>query len=77
MDTSLEEDSQTSSILRVYYEPPTWSTSELGLLSILILFVDITDIGTFTEPKKQNGNPCYHGNHDLLNLKFRKMTVWL
>ena len=20
---------------------------------------------------------CYHGNHDLLNLKFRKMTVWL
>ena len=21
--------------------------------------------------------PCYHGNHDLLNLKFRKMIVWL
>ena len=32
MDASLEEDSQTSSILRVYYEPPTSSTSEVRLL---------------------------------------------
>ena len=32
MDTSLEEDFQTSSFLRVYYEPPTSSTSEVGLL---------------------------------------------
>ena len=32
MDTSLEEDSQTSSILRVYYEPSTSSTPKVGLL---------------------------------------------
>ena len=32
MDTSLEEDSQTSSTLRVYYEPPNSSTSEVRLL---------------------------------------------
>ena len=31
----------------------------------------MTDIGTFTEPKTK-WYPCYHGNHDLLNLKFRK-----
>ena len=32
IDTSLEEESQISSILlRVYYEPPTSSTSEVGL----------------------------------------------
>ena len=30
MDTSLEEDSQTSSVLRVYYEPSALSTSEAG-----------------------------------------------
>ena len=34
MDTSLDEESQTSSVLRVYYEPPTSSTSEVGLLLI-------------------------------------------
>ena len=33
MDISLEKDSQTSSVLRVYYEPLTSSTSEARLLS--------------------------------------------
>ena len=28
MDTSLEKDSQASSVLRVYYEPPTSSRSD-------------------------------------------------
>ena len=37
MDTGLEEGSQTSSILRVYYEPVTSSTSEVGLLSSFII----------------------------------------
>ena len=32
MDTGLEKDSQASSVLRVYYEPPTSSTSEVELL---------------------------------------------
>ena len=32
IDTSLEKDSQASSVLRVYYEPPTSSTSEVELL---------------------------------------------
>ena len=32
MDTSLEKDYQASSVLRVYYEPPTSSTSEVELL---------------------------------------------
>ena len=36
----------------------------------------MTDTGTFTEPKTK-WYPCYHGNHDRLNLKFGKMTVWL
>ena len=31
MDTNLEKDSQASSVLRVYYEPPTSSTSEVRL----------------------------------------------
>ena len=31
MDTSLEKDSQTSNVPRVYYEPPTSSTSEVEL----------------------------------------------
>ena len=34
------------------------------------------EFGTLTEPKTK-WYPCYHGNHDLLNLKFRKMRVWL
>ena len=33
-DTSLEKDSLASSVPRVYYEPPTSSTSEVGLLSL-------------------------------------------
>ena len=36
----------------------------------------MTDTGTFTEPKTK-WYPCHHGNHDRLNLKFGKMTVWL
>ena len=36
----------------------------------------MTDIGISTEYKAK-WYPCYHGNHDLLNFKFRKMTVWL
>ena len=32
IDTSLEKDSQASSVLRVYYEPPTSSKSEVELL---------------------------------------------
>ena len=36
----------------------------------------MTEIETFTEPENKMV-PCYHGNHDLLNLKFRKMTVWV
>ena len=31
-DTGLEKDSPASSVQRVYYEPPTSSTSEVGLL---------------------------------------------
>ena len=34
------------------------------------------DLETFTEPKNKVV-PCYHRNHDLMNMKFRKMTVWL
>ena len=33
MNTSLEKDSLASSVLRVYYEPPTSSTSEVELRS--------------------------------------------
>ena len=36
MDTSLEKDSQTSSVLRVYYEPPTSSMSEIRLICLYI-----------------------------------------
>ena len=36
MDTSPEKDSQASNVLRVYYEPPTSSTSEVELLSIML-----------------------------------------
>ena len=31
----------------------------------------MTDIGTFLNLKAK-WYPCYHGNHDLLNLKFRE-----
>ena len=34
MDTSLKESSQASSVLRVYYEPPNSSMSEVGLPSL-------------------------------------------
>ena len=34
MDTDLEKDSQASSVLRVYYEPPTSSTSKVELLRV-------------------------------------------
>ena len=33
MDTGLEKDSQASNVLRVHYEPPTSSTSEVRFLS--------------------------------------------
>ena len=36
----------------------------------------MTDIGKLTELENKMV-PLLHGNHDLLNLKFRKMTVWL
>ena len=36
MDTSLEKHSQASSVPRVYYEPPTSSTSEVELLLIFL-----------------------------------------
>ena len=35
-DTGLENDSPASSVPRVYYEPPTSTTSEVGLLRPLI-----------------------------------------
>ena len=34
IDTSFEKDSQASSVLREYYEPPTLSTSEVELLVV-------------------------------------------
>ena len=36
MDISHEEDSQTSSILRIYHQLPTLSTSEVGLLNSIL-----------------------------------------
>ena len=44
MDTGLGKDSQASSVLRVHYEPPTSSTSEVRLLpdrSIIIAYYQI------------------------------------
>ena len=35
MDTGLEKDSQASSVLRIYYESPTSSTSEVELLLLM------------------------------------------
>ena len=38
MDTGLEKDSQTLSILKVYYESPTSSTPEVRLLSFMLFW---------------------------------------
>ena len=46
------------------------------LISRKYSLLEMADIGTFTEPKTE-WHRCYHGNHDPLNLKFSKMTVWL
>ena len=35
----------------------------------------MTDIGNCNEAK--NKMVSYHGNHNLLNLKLKKLTLWL
>ena len=50
MDTSLEKDSQSSSVLRVYYEPPTWYFCEPSVTIISLYTIKLRGEGDFRHP---------------------------
>ena len=52
MDTSLEKDSRALNVLRVYYEPPTLSTSEVELLSLYAFFLISTTSKQHSTPRQ-------------------------